>query len=133
MDTPSDPKVNIDEYGIIHIELGSGVTDINHLRAANKKHRALSSIPGPVMIFSNAGNKISVTTEAMDYGSSKEAMEVTTAYALVTQSFIQCYLVKVLMTLHRPPRPTKIFSNKKDALEWLRTCDGVRPSSRQAN
>lgn len=128
-----DPKVNIDEYGIIHIELGSGVTDINHLRAANKKHRALTTKPCPVLLFSNAGNKINVTTEAMDYGSSKEAMEVATAYALVTQSFIQSYLVKILMTFHRPPKPTKIFSNKKDALKWLRECDGAHSPSQGIN
>jgi len=133
MDTPSSPIVNIDEYGIIHIELGSGVTDLEQLRIANKKHRALTSVPCPVLVFSNAGNKISVTTEAMEYGSSKEAMEVATAYALITQSFIQRYIVKILITFHRPPRPTKAFSNKQDAIEWLRQCDGAHKPSQKAN
>lgn len=131
VDTTPYPKVSIDEHSIIHLELGSGSIDVSHLREANSKHRALSKVPRPVMISCNAGNKISINTEAMEYCSSKEATDVTTAFALVAQSFIQRYLAKVLMTFHSPPKPTRLFSNKQDALKWLHDCEGAQVPHKQ--
>lgn len=131
MDTPPYPKVSIDKYSIIHLELGSGEIDINQLREVNLKHRALSTVPRPVLVFCDAGNKLSITTEAMDYCSSDEATEVITAVALVAQSFMQRYLAKILMTFHSLPKPTRLFSNKEDALEWLRYCEGAQDTHQQ--
>ena len=120
MDSANYPKVTLDEYGIIHIELGSGSTHIDDMKRVNKQHRAISVVPRPVVVYTNAGNSIAIDIDAMSYCSSEDATEVTSAVALVTQSFMQKYLAQVFLTFNRMPCPINIFHDLEDAIAWLK-------------
>ncbi len=119
-ETNEYPKVWMDENRIIHLELGRGQIDEPHLRKANAMHRRITTVPHPVLVYTEAGASISVDKEAMCYCSDPEAVEVTAASALVTKSFIQRYIAKVFLTFYHTPYPCRAFASKEDAIAWLK-------------
>ena len=59
------------------------------------------------------------TTEARDYAG-EETPKFIKALALITNSEISKMVANVFLVLKRPPYPTKLFTNEKDARNWLK-------------
>jgi len=61
----------------------------------------------------------SVTKEAREY-MGKEGAALITAGALIVHSPLTQILGNLFLTLNKPKVPTKIFTDKNDAREWLK-------------
>ncbi|MFI5172188.1 MAG: hypothetical protein ACHQFW_07335 [Chitinophagales bacterium] len=59
------------------------------------------------------------TQEARDYAG-EETPKFIKALALVTNSEISKLIANVFIALKKPPYPTKMFTNEKDAETWIR-------------
>jgi len=59
-----------------------------------------------------------VTKEARDYFA-KEGNELITANAILVKSSIFKMIVNFFITVNKPKNPTKMFTGKDQALEWL--------------
>jgi hypothetical protein len=58
------------------------------------------------------------TTEARDFAG-EETPKFVKALALITNSELSKMIANVFLVLKKPAYPTKLFTNKKDAKDWL--------------
>ena len=49
----------------------------------------------------------------------EEICAVTSATAIITQSFLSKHLGQLFMWYHKPPYPARLFSSEADAIRWL--------------
>jgi hypothetical protein len=67
-----------------------------------------------------AGDYMQVTEEARNYGASEEGLRFSAAEAFVINSLAHKLLANFYMKINKPSVPTKFFSKKEDAEEWLK-------------
>ena len=61
----------------------------------------------------------SVTKEAREY-MAKEGVQLLTAGALVISSPLSKVIGNLFLRINKPPIPTQIFTNEKEAKKWLK-------------
>jgi len=66
-----------------------------------------------------AGDDTTVDTEARYYASGPEANKYTIASAFVVKTITQKLLGNAYVTFNKPITPTRIFTDKEEALKWL--------------
>lgn len=71
----------------------------------------------PVLI--DMRNLRSVTKEAREYMAGKGA-ELITAGALLINSSLTRILGNIFLQINKPPRPSRLFSDKEEAKAWLK-------------
>lgn len=110
------------EHGIIenHI-LDKTVVDTDLTRKL-KRHNHSVSGGKPYCIFIHADPFTSITTEARKMISSKEYLNETKAVAkaIMVQSLPQRIICNFYLRFNKPHLPTRLFTDKESALEWLR-------------
>lgn len=62
---------------------------------------------------------LTVTKEVREWGVTKTANQYTLASAIVCNLLSHRIIGNFLIKVQKPPRPTKMFSNYVDAVEWL--------------
>jgi len=67
----------------------------------------------------DARNVKSITKEARDYLASAEGTRYVTAAGLLLESYLGKIMGNFFLQINKPSLPTKMFSNKKEAIEWL--------------
>lgn len=110
----------VDSENITYQEFKPGV-DVSLEDAkemARVRKRLLRSKRGP-RLTDIRGVK-STPKAVRDFGQSKEVAQMTTAFAIIVDSPMTRTLGTIFMQLTRPPYPTRMFTNKDDALKWLR-------------
>ncbi len=70
--------------------------------------------------FTDARASISISKEALEYGSSEEANHFLIAQAILITSLPNRILGNFMIKFHKPQAPTKLFSDQEQALKWLR-------------
>ncbi len=91
------------------------VEDMERIKDAQ---RQLSSLRIPVLI---SGGKYSTTNvDVMKYLAKNENMPYSKVSAYITNSISQKLLGNFYLKINKPERPTRFFSNKKDAIDWLK-------------
>ena len=70
-------------------------------------------------VLLDASNNFTLRKEAMDYLSSNELTLDRIAAAFVTKSIANKLVGNFFIKVKRPSSPTKMFSDEKDAIEWL--------------
>lgn len=73
-----------------------------------------------VPVFIDAGNFININQEAFTLSASEVGNIYTLADAIAVQNLGQKLLANFYLKNDDPKVPTKIFTDKKDALEWLK-------------
>jgi hypothetical protein len=68
-----------------------------------------------------------ITPEAKEY-LSKEGSEGIEQAALVSSSLFTIFLGNLYIKLNKPISPTRLFKEKKDAVEWLKSKEVLNPS-----
>lgn len=63
---------------------------------------------------------VSSTSEARKYGANNEYIKYHLAYALIGQSLPVNLLVNFFIKINKPKIQTKLFSNREEALTWLK-------------
>lgn len=61
----------------------------------------------------------STTKEARDFFASKEAIQHFKALAVLINSPLGTMIFNFYYKISKPPLPTKVFTEEKEALEWL--------------
>lgn len=69
------------------------------------------------------GSYSNVTPEARVFAGSIESNSYTLADAFVLHSLSQRILGNFYMKFDKPAKPTQIFSDREEALKWLKTLD----------
>jgi hypothetical protein len=75
-------------------------------------------IPYPVLSYIKFVKAIS--KEARDFFASKEGCEGLTKGALMVDSGFSKIMGNLFLTVHKPIIPGKIFTDRKEAMEWLK-------------
>ncbi len=114
------PKVWMDEHGIIHVLWGHGTVSLADIRQAVEQHRAISTTPRPVLIYTYAGDAVSMEWDALEFANSPEVVAITAASGLLVQSFMQHHIARMFLWYHKPPYPSQIFRKREDAIDWLK-------------
>jgi hypothetical protein len=70
--------------------------------------------------FSDARGFMSITKEAMAFGSAKECNDPIIAHAILVNSLPNRLMGNFIIKFHRPPAPTRLFTDEQEALTWLR-------------
>jgi hypothetical protein len=74
-----------------------------------------------VLLVGQAATKID--TDMINFGASEEAVQLTSAVAIVPLNKVGRILAKLFMPLQRNPYPTRAFDTVEDARAWLRSLD----------
>jgi hypothetical protein len=72
-------------------------------------------------VFIDAGDYVNVDKEVRIFSASKEGNIYTLADAIAYNSFAQKLVANFYLKHNKPAIPTKIFSEKTEAIEWLKT------------
>ena len=64
---------------------------------------------------------MTIDKEVRDYGKTAEATRYTSASAIVVKSLGHRLLGNFFIKVQKPAVPTKLFSEEKEAIEWLKT------------
>jgi len=65
-------------------------------------------------------NVMSIEKEARDYFATEEATEGVLAGAVMINSIVQATLMNFFLRVSQPNIPTKIFTDEKKAIDWLK-------------
>ena len=113
--------VSLLDDGIMHIHLNGG-TEIE-LSDAVLIVEAMGVLGGgkrfPVLI--DAGEFTSIDKEVRIFSASEESNLYTLADAIAYYSFAQKLIADFYVKHNKPIAPTKVFSSKIEAIEWLKT------------
>ena len=58
--------------------------------------------------------------ESRNYASGKEVSKITEAMALLIKSPVSKVLGNIFLGINKPPYPTKLFTDKEEAIKWLK-------------
>jgi hypothetical protein len=71
-------------------------------------------------VLVDAENFFSTTSEFRQLSASKEYTDLRIALAIVTNSMATKIIGNFFIKVNKPASPTKLFSNEKQAFEWLK-------------
>ena len=64
---------------------------------------------------------MTIDKEVREYGKTAEATRYTSASAIVVKSLAHKLMGNFFIKVQKPAVPTKLFSEEKEAIEWLKT------------
>ncbi len=109
------------EDGIVQIEIDpeAEVSVDQIIEGTNYVLGQLNSIKAPVLFIANEFSLPS--KESRVYLAKKESLPYSLADAYVINSFPQKLAANFYLKVNKPARPTKMFTNSEEALNWLKT------------
>jgi hypothetical protein len=108
-----------DDYFVEFVVKGDILFNAEHLRES--KEMLLMNYPGKKFFVLFVGEEFfQVTKEARELAASKEFSSHLAAVALHTKNFSLRLLGDLYMKINKPNAPTKFFSDREAAIEWLR-------------
>lgn len=72
-------------------------------------------------LFCDLSNVVKMTKECREHFSGKEHGETFTASALLVTNPISKIIGNFFLGLNKPIKPTRLFTNKEKAIEWLKS------------
>ncbi len=106
------------EEGIVHIGLNYEHYTIPMIESGIKQRLALTKDKSYPM-FSDLRKIKSITRGARQRLTQDDAAYGTKAVAFLINCKVQEILYNFFIIMHKPPAPSKMFTNKEKALEWL--------------
>lgn len=73
-----------------------------------------------MLTYFDTYNFMSINSEAREYAGTKEASDFTLANAVLIDSLPKKILFNFVLRINKPAVPTKGFSSKDDAMNWLK-------------
>ncbi|MDG1437577.1 MAG: hypothetical protein P8P98_01275 [Emcibacteraceae bacterium] len=112
------PKVLLDDNGIINVIFGTIIVTPAHIiHGASKQTQTFPNQKMPVMLIGEIAQDVEGEIAAI--GATKEVADVTSHLAIVTEEKVTRVLGGVFMNAQKNPYPTKLFSSRDEAIEWL--------------
>lgn len=127
MSVTTDTYIELDKFEVTLLEEGNienfvkpmkhvEANDIIELKEANK-----SLAQGkPYTVLVSTGHLASISKEAKELTASKEFAQNTIAKALICDSLGTKLVVNLYLKINKPFIHTKSFTNKNEAVNWLR-------------
>lgn len=115
-------KINIEdnifycEYIVAHLDLAVA----KEMVQARYKHMGNKRI----LVFCDIRNLKSITKEARDYLAQGDAVAYIDAAAILGNSVLSRMMFNFFLNFNKPPIPMHMFTNREEALKWLRTKRG---------
>jgi hypothetical protein len=103
----------------IHIRAGAALKLEDAVEALDAMRKLGAGKKHPVLI--DAGEFASVDKEVRIFSASEEANVYTLADAIAYNSFAQKLIADFYVKHNEPEVPTKVFSKKPEAIQWLKT------------
>lgn len=107
--------------GIVYVKYNRDVTIDIELQARTLV--AFNEITGkelmPFLFEADLG--VSVTKEARDNAITQEEITPCKATAVVVQNIAYAMIANFYMKFNKPKRPYKVFNDKEEAIQWLKT------------
>jgi len=97
------------KYPVVDLEISKNISE--------KRLKIQKGIPSPIL--SNIKSVKTVTKEARDFMASESGCEGVIAAAVLIDSTIGSMIGNFFIRISKPLRPTRIFTNEKDAIKWL--------------
>jgi hypothetical protein len=72
-----------------------------------------------VKVLSEFGNYVNISAEARDYAAARSPECIALAYVIT--SLAQRIVIRFYIRLRRRQNPTKVFTSREEALNWLKT------------
>lgn len=92
--------------------------DIEFAKEVNQQIGILTNgKPMPQLFIACPG--LSVSRAVREWGATEEANRYTLSSAVVCDLLSHRIIGNFLIRVQKPPRPTKMFSNQEEAIEWL--------------
>lgn len=101
---------------IIHDNMTIDTNDLLEIKEINKSFTGGK----PYVVLVHSGISSSITKEGRELSASEVFRQQTKAKAILIQSLSQRLLSKVYIRINKPRTATKIFSDREEAIEWLR-------------
>lgn len=107
--------------GIIHAILHPNIVITLNLakKLLEARLRFSNGITRP--LFADMRGAKYIEDEARDFLASEEACRYASAAAILIENYFQKLLANFYLAYSKPRRPTKIFTEKANAVEWLST------------
>ncbi len=74
----------------------------------------------PLRLLVNPGKATSISNEVREFINLPESMELVNCQAILVDNLAHKILASFMMKLYKQPNKFKIFSDKSQAIEWLR-------------
>ena len=74
----------------------------------------------PVLVI--AGKNTNIDSEGRRFVSSKDGLKNVKFHAFVIQSIAQRVIANIYLIVDKPFKPTRFFTNKEEAENWLLSC-----------
>lgn len=106
---------------IAYIEFNKAIKiELEHaIEMVSIRKKATNNVPR--LVIMDGTNIINVSKEARDYLSSEEATEGIIAGAFIVDSPLTKILGNFFLKISKPNKPSKLFTNREEAIEWLWT------------
>ncbi|MDO8999859.1 MAG: hypothetical protein Q7W45_08855 [Bacteroidota bacterium] len=72
------------------------------------------------LILISLANYINPSVEVREFWAAKERNEISLAEAILINNLPMTLIVNFYLNINKPQRPTKIFKNETDAIDWLK-------------
>ncbi len=112
-------KVQLYESKLVRIEVFSGT--IIGLAESKSMNDAIGTLSEgkECLILIVADEFAQFDRDTSDFSASEEGQRYTIADALVVKSLSQKILANFYLKFNKPAKPTRIFTNEKEAADWL--------------
>jgi hypothetical protein len=109
------------QEGIVHVRI-TGVDEIT-VEQTKEIIECIGEVcqdqKRPSLVSSD--NFAAPTAEAREYIAKKDSNPYVTATAYIARSLAEKIMTNAFIHFNKPVRPTKMFTNEKKAIEWLKT------------
>lgn len=104
---------------VLHIIFKEGADVCIDCMKESKKARLLLQSNQKMKILVDSRGLFNITKEARAYAAEERHARLSIAMAIVSDSLPTRLLTNFYIKFNRPKTPTKMFTNKNKALEWL--------------
>jgi hypothetical protein len=118
--TTRTARISLDSDGIVHVfYLSHSEVDVDDKK---EHHAAFAELTGGVKhpFLIRAGDHVSFTREARNYGSRMEEHQPFLAFALVATTAAYQLMANFYFQFHKPAMPYKVFRSDEEAMKWLK-------------
>lgn len=117
--TTSISELTLDNDGVLHVRLNEGaVVDLEALKANFVAyHQLLGDKRALILIDSRV--TYTYTKEAREYAAGNDVPINRVAVAFLVNSIPSKWVTNVFISLNQPVIPTRMFTSKEKALNWL--------------
>ncbi len=114
-----EPRVWVEDDGILCIDYGIiEYLTVEDIECAYRMHLEISPMQHPVLTSGRGLGKVNIDVQR--YVSRPEICAVCKASALMVNSAWQMHLGRMFLYYFKPPYPTRLFTDKAEARDWLR-------------